>query len=908
MLGTSGGWTIRTATRRLGAAAPSLLAAVLIAGIAAASVLTLWNGYLRAHAEAGRELRNLAFMLADHTTRTFQAVDVKQDALIERLLHDGVDSEDGLRDWARRRAAHEVLRDRAGGLPYLDVLAIADAAGNLVASSRAWPPPTLNIAETDLYALLRLGTERHVSQPRLSQWAGRWSIYRARRIADAEGRFLGMVLAGIEVEHFEQLFGRLALQAESNILLISTDGVAIARHPPAPNFAGRDYRGRPGFERVLALRPNEVGQIRSSFDGHARLIYGQPIEGLPLRIHVGVSRDAALAPWRQEAIRLAVGTVLLILAIGGGTALLVRQARSRAAVAEQRLAHQQEMAAQHAVFRRAVEGMSQGVWMFGPDGRLVLTNTRYVGILDLPPGAVEAGVRLEDLMAAAAGRDALAAVQRLGRLVETRRAGAFVQDLGGGRAASVTCAPLADGGWIATFEDVSERRRAEARMAYMARHDDLTGLPNRAALQDRLATALREMRGGQSFSVLYLDLDRFKVVNDTLGHGAGDALLHEAAVRLQQGIRSRRGDDMLARFGGDEFCIVTTPGPAAQVAADAASLAERLIALLSEPFELEGQQLLVGASVGIALCPAHGASAEDLLKRADLALYRAKREGRGRQRIFEPAMEAEAQMRRQLELDLRRALTAPGCPELELHYQPFVRVATGQVVGLEALLRWRHPVRGLVSPVDFIPLAEETGLIDALGEFVMGRACATAAQWPAELRVAVNLSPVQFRGAGLVEVVARALAASGLDPRRLELEITEGVLMEGSERNIALLHRLRALGVRIAMDDFGTGYSSLGYLRSFPFDKVKVDRSFINELATRDGDLAILQAMVQLCGRLDVTSNAEGVETAEQLVLLRREGCAEAQGFFISRPVPGEDVPDLLERLAVPRTLVAIAS
>jgi diguanylate cyclase (GGDEF)-like protein len=434
--------------------------------------------------------------------------------------------------------------------------------------------------------------------------------------------------------------------------------------------------------------------------------------------------------------------------------------------------------------------------------------------------------------------------------------------------------------------DVTERRQAEARIAHMAHHDALTGLPNRVRFQERLDEILDGLQGsGTKAAVLYLDLDRFKFINDSLGHPVGDQLLKVVAGRLRECLRP---SDMVARLGGDEFAVVLSDvsGPE-----DVARIASKLVAALSERYRIQDHELVAGVSIGIVMAPSDGTTHETLLRNADLGLYRAKAEGRGRYHFFEAEMERRAKLRRSLELDLRKAFEHG---EFELYYQPLVNTVTQAVNGCEALLRWKHPERGMIPPSEFIPLAEEIGLIVPLGEWVLRQACVDAAKWPEATKVAVNLSPVQFRTKGLLNAVVSALAHAGLPAQRLELEITESVLLAETSANLSTLHQLRDLGVRISLDDFGTGYSSLSYLRTFPFDKIKIDQSFVRELAERPDSMAIVRAVAGLGASLGVSTTAEGVETEEQLERLRGEGCTEVQGYLFSRPKPACDIMEFL--------------
>jgi diguanylate cyclase (GGDEF)-like protein len=446
--------------------------------------------------------------------------------------------------------------------------------------------------------------------------------------------------------------------------------------------------------------------------------------------------------------------------------------------------------------------------------------------------------------------------------------------------------PMRGGGWVTTLEDITDWLEAQAQISHMARHDALTNLPNRRLFREQLQQALRRITPNERVAVFCVDLDDFKEVNDSLGHPLGDDLLKEVAHRLSGCVRIR---DTVSRLGGDEFAIVQIGGDPQPL--EASSLASRLVEVVGAPYDIDGHQVIIGTSIGISVAPDDGCDPDQLLKNADMALYRAKAEGRGTYRFFEAGMDARAQARRLLMLDLRAALLRG---EFEVYYQPIYDLETDRIICFEALVRWNHPLRGITPPADFIPLAEETGLIVPIGDWVLRKACKDAASWSQDVCVAVNLSPAQFKNRNLVPSVFAALSASGLAANRLELEITESVLLRDSAAALAALHKFREFGVRISMDDFGTGYSSLSYLRSFPFDKIKIDQSFVQELALRGDSMAIVRAVTGLGKSLGIATTAEGVETNEQLALLRSEGCTEVQGYLFSKPRPAADVESML--------------
>src|ERR1043166_8856571 len=546
-------------------------------------------------------------------------------------------------------------------------------------------------------------------------------------------------------------------------------------------------------------------------------------------------------------------------------------------------------------FDTALNNMPHGLCMFDPNQRLVVSNKRIEEMLHV--SGVRRGASLRQLLqgCVAAGTLNEATMERLLSDLESRLAGKFDGELAvdpeDGRSLSLPLEPMENGGSVVLVEDVTERKNAEAKIHHLARYDALTGLPNRIFFHDQMEWALATMKRGHHCAVLFVDLDQFKQVNDTLGHPAGDALLFAVAERLRNIIRE---SDLVARFGGDEFVVLQTPlrNPEA-----AATLARRIVEELSNSYDIDGHRVVIGASVGIAVAPRDGSGADVLLKNADMALYRAKYAGRGSWRFFEPEMDVKAQARRSLELDLRHAVTTGA---FEVYYQPLINLKTGKISTCEALLRWQHPERGMISPVEFIPIAEEMGLIVDIGNWVLRRACLDCAQWPGDVRVAVNLSPIQFRRGNVMRAITEALSAAQLTTARLEIEITESVLLQDTEATRALLLQLREFGVRISLDDFGTGYSSLSYLHLFPLHKVKIDRSFLSDVGANKRSLPLLRNVARLITELGMSVTMEGVETKEQLDLIMSETSVdEAQGYLFSRPVPMREGVKLLDPVSL---------
>ncbi len=529
-----------------------------------------------------------------------------------------------------------------------------------------------------------------------------------------------------------------------------------------------------------------------------------------------------------------------------------------------------------------LDNLEHGVAMFDEDKRLVICNDRYGELYGVAARQLRPGTTLPSIIARRiargifAGSDAQSYFRE--RIASVANASTALHHLNDGRSIVISRRPLQFGGWLTTHADVTAVQRIESQVAYLAHHDSLTGLGNRQLFGDRMKEALARLgQIGQGFAILLIDLDRFKAINDTLGHPSGDALLVAVAQRLRSCVADT---DIVARLGGDEFAVVQTSGAGREAIS---RLATRLLDTVGTAYDIDGQKVMVGASIGIARAPENGTDADQLMRNADLALYRSKAEGRNCYRVYDRDMDADARARHSLELDLRNSMM---CDDFLLEYQPVVNVARNFVCAAEALVRWRHPAGSIIEPSKFIGIAEETGLIVPLGDWILGKACSDAVSWPKDSRVSVNLSPAQLTNGNICKSVEAVLQETRLPPARLELEVTESVLLHASEASLSMLHRLKEIGVSVALDDFGTGYSSLNYLTKFPFDRIKIDKSFIVGLGHRAECSAIVAAIIGVARSLAMATTAEGVETPEQYELLRTAGCTEMQGYLFGRPRP----------------------
>jgi diguanylate cyclase (GGDEF)-like protein len=872
-----------------------LCGVTLIAAIVVGTAIMVGNLRNRALFESERELKNTALILAEQIDRTFQGIDLVQTSVIEKIRSLGIASSE---DYARRMSSEDVhlmLKASSSGLVQIYALSLINAEGRLINFSRFWPGPDISVADRIFFKATKSDPRvtSFISEPSHNRTDGAWTLFLVRRVTAANGEFLGLVLGAVELSYFEKLFDAISLGQGSSITLFRSDGVLLTRFPQIESAIGKTFKSSVG-----AVGDGDSGAIRfvGHFGGKDRLLAAHRLVHFPLVLSVAIDTAAALALWQKETNILLGAGGLASVTVAIMILLIVRQLARAHDASLQRLALEKQR------LDTAINNMSQGLALFDASERLVVCNNNYIEMYGLSRDVVKPGCSFIEIL-----RSRAEVGDFLQHEPEQYRAGHFEAAAQGkvttlilegakGREILVTTSPMASGGWVATHEDITERRRAEAKIEYMAHHDALTDLPNRLQLFEQLRQMLARPKQGVHLAVFCLDLDRFKDVNDAHGHPTGDLLLKSVAERLRQCIRDT---DMVARFGGDEFAIVQA---GASQPTDATSLASRLIEVIGAPYELGGHRVTVEVSIGIALAPDDGLDPEQLLKNADMALYRAKADGRGLYRFFEPEMDARMQARRKLEIDLRNAI-ANG--EFELYYQPLVDMQTEYVTGFEALIRWHHPERGMIVPLDFIPVAEETGLIVPIGDWVLRQACAEAATWPSGVKVAVNLSPIQFKNRSLLSSVVSALAASGLSPCRLELEITESVLLQDGDATLAVLHELRGLGVRISMDDFGTGYSSLSYLRKFPFDKIKIDQSFIFDMSEHNDSLAIVRAVIAMGSGLGIATTAEGVETFEQFKQLKLEGCTEVQGFLFSPPRPAAEIKGLM--VSINPALKAIA-
>jgi diguanylate cyclase (GGDEF)-like protein len=857
---------------------------LLIAAIAIGATIMAGDFRERALRNSERELENTVLLLARHFDQQLEDFEVVQKDLITFMRSSGIATAENYKRRMSTEEIHLMLKSKMDALSYVGGINVFDADGKLINASAGWPAPPVSVADRPYFKTFKSDPQSPTMliEPVHSRITGVWTTVIARKVTAPNGEFLGVIGRGIEPANFEKFFATVALGEGASISMHHRDGTLLARYPHVTEMIGKNFRKGPANQQQVFELPYSTTRLASPIDGKDRLISSRSLTHFPIVIVATTTTSAALADWREQIAMLIAVAGLSVLAISMLLFLVVRK------LSQQHRASQQRLTLEKLRLDTAVNNMTQGLLLFDSSQRLVICNHRYIEMYGLSADVIKPGCSFREVIAHRKQTGSFDGdVDRYVDLVlrDIGQRNAMVITTPHGRSIQIVNEPLADGGWVATHEDVTERHRVEERITHLAHYDALTDLPNRALFHEQLKRELPHIAPDRQLAVLYIDIDEFKSINDSLGHMIGDELLKSVAADL---LRCAGQSDFVARLGGDEFAIVQT---GVRSADDVVGFVNQIFETIRTPYECLGHQVTTDASIGIALAPQDGSDLDQILKNADLAMYAAKAAGRRTYRFFKPEMDAQVRARRVLETDLRQAIVDGG---FEVYYQPCLGLQNNEITGCEALLRWRHPQRGMISPADFIPIAEETGLINQLGEWVLTTACMEAASWPNNVHLAVNVSPVQFRSGTLALKVIAALAASGLAASRLELEITEAVLIRDDDAALAVLHQLRAIGVRIALDDFGTGYSSLSYLQRFPFDKIKIDRCFVTDIAEPEGSSCIVQAVVNIATERRMTTTAEGVETEQQRQLLRALGCSEMQGYLFSPPKPAADVRQLL--------------
>ena len=848
--------------------------------------LTIWTLRSDAIRDESNDVGNIATVLAEQTSRSLLAVDLVLTEIQDHVRRTGIASPDDFRAGLKDRETFGFLRDRLSRLLQADVVTLADDQGYVVNLSREWPAPKVNISDREYFRHFAKTPDdkMYIAAPVSSRVSGNPVIFFSKRISGPDGSFLGLVLVGLDPTYFRNIYESITSLHQQSFELVRSDGSILVRYPLQEVVGARMSSDSP-WHNAASLGGGEYRGRDST--GAFQIGASRPAGKYPIFVNVTVPESAALANWENRTAFIAAGT-LLIVVCPLFLLLLLRKLLESVITSERSLdQNARELAQLNTRLDLAFNNMSQGLCFFDGQRHLIVCNRRFVEMYDLSVEQVRPGMSLEaivDLRFEAGTSPKMSRDDYLtwrDSISVSDKPSETVVELNNGNFFKISHIPMPDGGWVATHEDVTASKRDEARISYMAHHDALTGLASRSYFTESIEAAkMRLDRQGHPFGLLMLDLDRFKAINDSMGHAAGDTLLKEVARRLEKVITK---DDVVARLGGDEFAIITfgTSIDSDEPHHDGSiALARRVLDIINEPFVIESKTVFVGASIGVALAPDDGVETEALLKKADLALYKSKAKGRNVYSLFDPQMMVETSELHKLEADMRAGLSQS---EFEVHYQPIIDARTRKIAGAEALVRWRHPEHGLIAPAKFIPLAESTGLIIPLGEFVLHRACCDAMSWPAGLKVAVNLSAIQFRKTNLFDVIMCALIESGLPPGRLEVEVTESVLLENESDYAVLLHQLKNIGVSIALDDFGTGYSSLSYLKQFPFDKIKIDRSFTADVAEHEGSMAIVSAIIGLSRGLDMITTAEGIETERQFEIMRAAGVTLAQGYLFGR-------------------------
>ena len=987
--------------------------ALLVAGIVLGTVMMVGEFRERTLANNERELENTVLLLTRHFDQQFADYEILNSDLISRLDDTKFELADTFKERMFGVAAYERLKAQINALPYVDDVNVYDSDGELINTSSAWPPPAITLSDRKYFQLFKSDPQSppFFAEAQLSIATGSWTTVLAHRLTGADGTFLGVMTRRIAPANYEKFFATLALGDNTTVALLHTDGTILAHHPHLDEMTGQTPADLPSMKEILGAGHPLTIRHQSPVDGQDRLSAVRQLSHFPIVVVATRTVAAALADWRAQTRFLIATAALSAAVVALILFLIVRQ------IIRQNRETQRGLESERQRLDTALNNMTQSLLLYDKSAHLIVCNQRYIDMYSLSRDVVKPGCHFFDIIrhrkeTGSFDGDVETYCSTILDNVTQGRTSRIFTESADGRAFEVVNKPLAQGGWIATIEDITERRKLEQerdrnhaflreivdhipsqitvkdvidrryllvnrvteqqfgfageaivgktafdlfpeaaaqkitadddrslqlaeglflderpwesqalgrryitsrriairdqadaprylvnvvedvterrqandKIAHLAHYDALTDLPNRVLFREQIERELQKAADGQPFALLYIDIDEFKGINDSLGHHVGDELLKSVALRIKDCLKE---GDLIARLGGDEFAVIQT---AISGKPDVEAFIRRIHEAIRQPYQCLGHHLSSDASIGIALAPQDGTDLDQLIKSADLAMYAAKAGGRRVHRYFEQAMDASAKARLTMEQDLRRAL-ADG--SFQIHYQPLVDLRHHGVTGCEALLRWRHPERGMVSPAEFIPVAEDTGLINELGDWVLKTACAEAATWPEHIKIAVNVSPIQLKSPTLALRISAALAATGLSPRRLEIEITEAVLIRDDEAALAILHQLRAIGVRIALDDFGTGYSSLSYLKRFPFDKIKIDRTFVADMIEVAGSSAIVQAIVSIAAALKMTTTAEGVETEAQRELLRQLGCTDMQGYLFSRPKPAAEVREL---------------
>ncbi len=834
--------------------------------------------------DAATNASNLASILSEQVDRTIDAFDASLRATVRAL--DGAD-EASLPELVRRPAFVSELAVERRLLSLAQLFGVADARGRILGGAHGDQFANVNVADREYFQRLKdtSGPALIFSKPTLNRATDTWMIFIGRRIESKSGAFLGIVFIGLEPWRLLQTSHAITSVEGQSFGLFDNDGHMLVRHPEPARH--QEIGGKITVEKWYETAKAGGGSYHSEgyFDGQPKVVAVRPLEEYPFVVSTSRTDAGALAHWRARSIVVVASGMFALALIGGLLAFMLRQrenlarAELRAWMRNKRLIANTTMLREvRSRFGVTLDYMSQGMAMFDADRRLIVANSWYARLYDIDPKALVPGMTIAEVyeLRIAAGVFAGESAEAYRATLPMQHPQERLDQLTNGRIVYIRSKPTEDGGFVTVQEDVTERTRSNERLAYIALHDHLTGLPNRESFHKEFVATLESCG---ACALVLIDIDEFKSVNDIYGHEIGDRVLIELACRLQEAAPEAR----IARLGGDEFVALVKAGAGPM---DPRALGKKLARSLHAPFACDGRDIKVSASMGAVAVGSEGADPQAIMRRADLALASAKRQGRDRCILFEAQMERDFDARVGLAEQLRAAIAGD---ELEVHYQPIIDALDGAIVCMEALVRWRHPANGMISPAVFIPLAEESGSIVELGEWVMRRACRDALAWPERTIVAVNVSSLQIARPTFAEEVAAILRETGLPPARLQIEITESVLLQNDAQIIDEFNALRDLGVTFALDDFGTGYASLGYLKDFPLDKIKIDKAFVDDICEKPQSIAIIGATVVLARGLSMIVTAEGVETREQFETLRALGVGTMQGYYFGRPRPVAD-------------------